>query len=511
MSLAIRWLTIALSLIPLAGVGSGLGAELKLACLFADHGVLQRDKAVPVWGWAEAGQEVTVSFAGQTKTTKVESDGRWRVQLDPMPANQTGQVLLVRCGQELREIHDLLVGEVWLGAGQSNMAMTVSRARNFELEKAQAELPWIRHFKEVSTAAASPREDGQGTWEACSPATVGSFSATLYFFGRALSEELHVPIGLINSSVGGTPIESWIDAGLQRAQPELKEFFESHVANGAAFDEAAAKAAYQKSLERWEQSRLRAKNQGKPLPARPRDPVALFHRKHDIGGLFNGKIAPLIPYAIRGFLWYQGEANAHPGVSQYYQYQLPLLVQDWRRRWGEELPAAWVQLPGFVREGEDWMVVRDAMLKTLRLPRTGMAITTDIGEANDIHPQNKQEVGRRLALWAQSEAYHLQVPASSGPIPIESTVQGNEFRVRFRHAEGGLKALDGDLDGFLISGTDNLWKPAHIRIAGDEIFASHPEVASPQSLRYNWADLPDGDFANGFNLPATPFRLDAPR
>ena len=323
MSLAIRWLTIALSLIPLAGVGSGLGAELKLACLFADHGVLQRDKAVPVWGWAEAGKELTVSFAGQTKTTKVESDGRWRVQLDPMPANQTGQVLLVRCGQELREIHDLLVGEVWLGAGQSNMAMTVSRARNFELEKAQAELPWIRHFKEVSTAAASPREDGQGTWEACSPATVGSFSATLYFFGRALSEELHVPIGLINSSVGGTPIESWIDAGLQRAQPELKEFFESHVANGAAFDEAAAKAAYQKSLERWEQSRLRAKNQGKPLPARPRDPVALFHRKHDIGGLFNGKIAPLIPYAIRGFLWYQGEANAHPGDSQYYQYQLP--------------------------------------------------------------------------------------------------------------------------------------------------------------------------------------------
>ncbi|MFN9915354.1 MAG: sialate O-acetylesterase, partial [Pirellulaceae bacterium] len=138
--------------------------------------------------------------------------------------------------------------------------------------------------------------------------------------------------------------------------------------------------------------------------------MALVHRKHDIGGRFNGKIAPLIPYAIRGFLWYQGDANAHPGVSQYYQYQLPLLVQDWRRRWGEELPAAWVQLPGFVREGEDWMEVRDAMLKTLRLPRTGMAITTDIGEANDIHPQNKQEVGRRLELWAQRESYHLPIP-----------------------------------------------------------------------------------------------------
>ncbi len=363
------------------------------------------------------------------------------VKLDPLAASAEPRPLVAEGAKPNRKAKatDVLVGEVWLGSGQSNMAMTVSRARDFEAEQAAAKLPLIRMFRESSGAAETPQADGKGQWSVCSPESVGAFSATLYFFGREIYHELDVPVGLINSSVGGTPIESWIAAEAQAATPELKADWEAQAKARAAFDEERAKAQFEKALARWRDQAAQAKAAGKPAPRRPIDPVVQRARRGGPGGLFYGKIAPLIPYAVRGVLWYQGEANTRPGKGLLYQYQLPLLVTDWRTRWGQELPFAWVQLPNFQRPGEGWMQVREGMLKTLRLPKTGMAITIDIGDPNDIHPKNKQDVGRRLALWALGDVYGKQLGATSGPLPEGHEIRGNESWSPSRTPQAGCR------------------------------------------------------------------------
>ena len=486
-------------------------AELKLAAIFSDHMVLQREKPVPVWGWTEPSEPITVEFAGQKKTTVADADGKWFVKLDPLPACAEPRTLVVqsKISKHKAEISDVLVGEVWLGSGQSNMAFLVRNARDFNQDQAGAALPLIRMFREESKAAATPQTNASGTWSVCSPETVGSFSATLFFFGRELHRELKVPIGLINSSVGGTPIESWISAEAQAKVPELQAPGGAETKTAAKFDEAQAKANYEKALARWKQQAAKAKAEGQAAPRRPRDPLEQRNRRGGAGGLFNGKIAPLIPYAIRGVIWYQGEANSQPGKGPLYQYQLPALVTDWRSRWGEEFPFAWVQLPNFERPGEGWMLVREAMLKSLRLPHTGMAITVDVGEPKNIHPKNKQEVGRRLALWALGDVYEKQVPATSGPLPAGHAMRGAEIAISFTHIEGGLQAKDGALKGFVIAGEDRQWKPASARIVDDKVIVSSPEVKQPVAVRYAWEADPICNLYNGAGLPASPFRTDA--
>ncbi len=488
---------------------SALVAEVKLAAVFSDHMVLQRDKPVPVWGWAESGAKVTVSFADQTKSATADDTGRWMLKLDPLKANAMPSTLRVGSNRQDRlvKVNDVLVGEVWLGSGQSNMAMTVSRALNFDSEKANADLPLIRMFRESSGGSDEPQTDAKGSWAVCSPDTVGSYSATLYFFGRELHQKLDVPVGLINSSVGGTPIESWVAADAQAATPELRESHQATVDAYEAFDVAKAKAQYEKALAQWKTQAAKAKAEGKRAPRRPVSQLERRQRRSGPGGLFNGKIAPLIPYAIRGAVWYQGEANSHPGKGHLYQYQLPLLVEDWRERWGEDFPFAWVQLPNFERAGEGWMLVREGMLKTLKLPKTGMAITVDIGEAKDIHPRNKQDVGRRLAFWALGDVYDLDV-VTSGPIPVKHAVKGSQVTVTFDHTGDGLVAEGGQLKGFVIAGADDEWKPANAKIKGDTVVVSHPEITSPVAVRYAWKANPDGNLANTAGLPASPFRTD---
>lgn len=483
-------------------------AELRLASVFSDHMVLQRDKPVALWGWADAGAEVIVEFAGQKKSVKAGADGKWQVKLDPMSASAESRTLEVSSsiGNLRFKIEDILVGEVWLGSGQSNMAMSVARARDFEAEKTAANLPLIRMFKEESSSAKSPQPDGKGRWTVCSGETVGSFSATLYFLGRELHRELNIPIGLINSSVGGTPIEAWVSGEAQSKVPELKIALDAAAQEDKKFDPEAAKAGYEKALARWKTAAVKAKADGKPLPRKPKDPIEARSRKGGPGGLFNGKIAPLIPYTMRGAVWYQGEANSHEGKGDLYQYQLPLLISDWRTRWGEDFPFAWVQLPNFKHEGEDWMLVREGMLKTLRLPHTGMAVTVDIGDTNDIHPKNKQEVGRRLSLWALGKVYDKNVPATSGPLPSGHEIKGPEVVVSFAHADGGLTAKGGEVKGFEIAGEDKQWKSAVCRINGDKVIVSSPDVKKPVAVRYAWAADPDCNLGNGAGLPASPFR-----
>lgn len=469
---------IVLLLAPLAHLRA---ADLKLAAIFSDHMVLQRETPVSVWGWADADEKLTVEFGGQRKTAAADASGKWQLKLDPLSASAEPRTLVVQSAKPERrvEVTDVLVGEVWLGSGQSNMAMRVSGARDFATEKAVANFPAIRTFNEASKNSTTLQADGSGKWEVCSPETVGTFSATLYFFGREVHRELNVPVGLINSSVGGTPIEAWIAADVQNP------------------GQRGAKP--------------RATESPEPVTDTATDPVRkrpAAAAKATTGGLFNGKIAPLTPYTLRGVLWYQGEANSHPGKSRAYQKLLPMLVNDWRKRWNEELPFAWVQLPNFNREGEGWSVVREAMLKTLRLPKTGMAITVDIGEAANIHPKNKQEVGRRLSLWALGSVYGKKVPAVSGPLPAGHEVKGSEISVAFKHTDGGLVAKDGELAGFVVAGSDKQWKPALARISGSKVIVSSAEVANPVAVRYAWAPNPVCNLFNGAGLPASPFRTD---
>ncbi|MEQ2006498.1 MAG: sialate O-acetylesterase [Limisphaerales bacterium] len=480
-------------------------ADVKLPAIFGDHMVLQRDTTVPIWGTATPGEEVTVSIAGQTVTAKAAADGKWSVKLAKLAA--AGQHTLTVKGKNTVSFSDVLVGEVWLGSGQSNMAMTVNRAKDFEQEQAAAKFPQIRVFTEASGAAASAQSQGNGSWVVCTPETVGRFSATAYFFGREIHKALNVPVGLINSSVGGTPIESWIAPEAQKASPELKGFFEGQKQAAKDFDPAKAKAKFEQEQAKWKEAAKQAKAEGKPAPKAPRDPVALNERKGNVGGLFNGKISPLIPYAMRGALWYQGEANSVPDKAQFYEAQLKLLVTGWRKLWGHDFPFAWVQLPNFGGPGRDWPLVREAMLKTLALPKTGMAITIDIGEEKDIHPKNKQDVGRRLAAWALGTVYGQKI-ATSGPLPAGHQVRGSEVVLSFKHTDGGLTAKGGELKGFVIAGADKQWKPATARIEGDKVIVSSADVKQPTAVRYAWENWPTCNLYNGAGLPASPFRTD---
>jgi sialate O-acetylesterase len=483
--------------------------ELSLASIFSDHMVLQRDKPVPVWGWAEPGDHVTVEFAGQRRSGKAGADGKWLVRLDPLTANAIPAALTVnsaKSGGPLA-VADVLVGEVWLGSGQSNMAMQVARAAHFDREKAAANLPLVRMFREDSKGAAEPQQRATGSWAVCTPDTVGSFSATLFFFGREIHSALGVPVGLVNSSVGGTPIEAWIDLAAQQAVPALSPYLAMIERERAAFDREAVRKKHEQAVAAWEEKARAARQAGKPVPDRPRNPF-FRHESSAVAGLYNGKIAPLVPFALRGVVWYQGEANTHPGKGKFYGAQLRTLVTDWRAQWGEELPFAWVQLPNYGVQRDDWMLVREGMLETLALPKTGMAITVDIGDPKDIHPGNKLDVGRRLAAWALAHVYGKPVPASSGPLPAGSEIRGSEVVCRFREAEGLRDRDGGEIEGFVIAGEDSQWKPARARIEGTSVVVSAAEVPKPVAVRYAWSPNPKCDLVNAAGLPASPFRTD---
>lgn len=480
-------------------------AEVRLPGLFGDHMVLQSGGKVPVWGWAVAGEKVKVEVAGQTVETAAGADGRWRVDLAPLPSG--GPHTLVVSGGNRIEIKDVLCGEVWLGSGQSNMAMKVNGALDFPKEQADAGHPRLRMFVTAANSAPKPADDCKGEWKVCSAETVGSFSATAYFFGREILREVKTPVGLIVSAVGGTPIDSWVDGDLQRSSPEMRGFFDAQKSDDAAFDPARAKADYEAALEKWKEQVKQARLEKQQPPRKPQDPVAMREKKSNMGGLFNGMIMPLVPYAIRGALWYQGEANTVPAKAPYYQHQLPMLVTDWRKRWGAGFPFAWVQLPNFTGAGRDLSQVREGMLKTLRLPNTGMAVTIDIGEPANIHPKNKQEVGRRLAAWALGTVYGRAGTETSGPLPERHDVRGGEVVVTFSHAEG-LQARGGDPAGFEIAGADQKWQPAVARIEGSKVIVSSPAVPQPAAVRYAWANDPKCNLFNAAGMSASPFRTD---
>ena len=503
-------------LICLVAAGAGLAqtvlADIKLPALFSDHMVLQQDEKCAVWGWADPGEAVTVTIDGQTQSTKTGSDGKWAVKLAKLKVGNP--LTLTLKGKNTITVNDVLVGEVWLGSGQSNMGFLVSSANDFEGEKAKANLPSLRMFTVGREPSPNPLEDCKGSWVVCTPSTVGTFSAALYFHGRELHQKLGVPMGLINSSWGGTAIEAWISAEAQSGEkftrvqePWAKKLTEP-------WDKAKAMAIYEKQAVAYKEAVQKAKATGAKIPRAPQKPLDPRLSQNRPANLFNGMIAPVLPYTIRGAVWYQGEHNAGQSFNDLYGAQLESLIKDWRQRWHQDFAFAWVQLPDFKVpqkepvENDGWVIIREQMLKTLSVKNTGMAITLGLGEADNIHPKKKQEVGRRLALWALGTVYHQKGVAISGPLPQSHVVRGNEVVITFEHTDGGLKAQAGELKGFAIAGADKKFVWANARIDGSKVIVSNPEVKAPQAVRYAWAANPVWSLENGADLPATPFRTD---
>lgn len=487
---------------------AGFGAQLKVASLFGDGAVLQRDAVVPVWGTAAPGDAVEVSFAGQRKTAKADQDGRWRVSLEPVTVSSEPRTMSVSGADgAVLAIHDVLVGDVWLCAGQSNMGMRVDRARDAEKEVSSADLPLLRVFTVGYAPAREPQAECPGDWIHSTPETAGRFSATAFFFGRELHQRLGVPIGLIVAARGGSDITAWTSRDAQDAEPALKPLLRSWGEKDAAYTpavEAEEKAAYETALSDWKTA---IKSEAE-RPKKPRQPVNPRDHWHHPATLYNGMIAPLIPYALRGAIWYQGESNAFTEeTAALYERQLPLLIRDWRARWGPgEFPFAWVQLPFSSATQVAWARIRESMRRALSEPRTGMVVTLDLGEERLLHPLNKQAFAQRLALWARAEVYGEDV-AWSGPLIAGHRVGEKGTLLRFSHAEG-LEAKDGALAGFEACSADGQWRPVVARINNGRVVVPHVEGAAPAAIRYAWANKPEHNLINAAGLPASPFLIE---
>jgi len=385
-----------------------LQGAVKLPALISDHMVLQRGAPVRVWGSADPGEAVRVEFQGQTVAVKAAESGKWSTWLRPLAA---AGPLEMRINDLV--IHDVLVGEVWVASGQSNMEFKLQQAVNHDEEVAKADYPMIHLFQVKRAVADQPAEDVVGTWQVCTPASAKTFSAVQYFFARHLLANLHVPMGMIESDWGGTPAQSWTSKEALAADPALK--FVLDYWDGALAKYPGAKAAWEQRLSAWETTAAEARAAGRNAPPRPGQPEGPGH-PNTPAGLWNGMIAPLVPYTIRGALWYQGESNANSDLHAYnYRRLFGAMIQDWRNRWGQgDFPFLFVQLANYQTNGR-WPVLRESQTETLRLANTAMAVTIDVGEAKDIHPKNKQDVGLRLALAARAIAYG-QAVEYSGPM-----------------------------------------------------------------------------------------------
>ena len=469
---------------------SSLFAAVKPHALFTDGMVLQREIAVPIWGTADNGEKVTVEFNGQSVATTA-TDGKWMVRLKPLKAG--GPFTLKINNLELKNV---LVGDVWICSGQSNMQWSVKQSDNAEAEIANAKYPMIRLFSVPRVEVNTPQSDLKANWQECTPANVADFSAIGYFFGRDLHKNLNVPIGLIDNAVGGSPAESWMQTELLNGDAEYKQFHAAYPQQMERYNQAVEK--HKEAVEKAKAAGTRPPN----APGRPWMP----------SGLYNGMLAPLVPYAIKGAIWYQGESNA--GRAYQYRRLFPAMIQNWRERWGQgDFPFLFVQLAAFGPNApkigdSDWAELREAQTLTLTAsPKTGMASAIDVGTYDDIHPKNKLPVGARLALAARSVAYNQKL-VFAGPMYAGMKANGDKITLKFNHTGGGLEAKGGELKGFLIAGEDKVWREAKAEIKGKQIVVSSAEVTKPVAVRYAWAKYPTVNLYNKEGLPANPFRTD---
>ena len=549
-------------------------AAVKLPAIFGDHMVLQREAAVPVWGWADPGETVTVTAGNDRATATADKDGQWSLKLEKLRASVTPIEVTVT-GKNTIKFTDVLVGDVWVCSGQSNMEFGIKAFMTPE-ELAATANPQIRLFSVPKWVAPAPARDiapapdnmpALGKWQVCTPEMLvktgewSGFPATGYYFGRDVQAYTKLPVGLIGSSWGGTRINSWTSLKTLQANPsmtsmakgaaefrdnyeQIKKTYETVTApqwkvtlDKWKADNKAVIDAYEAEAKAWPQLAREAAAKKLPQPPRPRgpkpprEPVDPIHNNQTSTALFNGMIAPLTPFAIKGVIWYQGEANADQPA--FYEIALPALIKDWRAYWGQgDFPFLIVQLPNFMQvkpqpTESTWAGTREAQSKALSLPNTGLAVTIDIGEANNIHPADKADVGHRLALAAQRVAYGRADAVTSGPVLKTFAVEGAKIRVTFDHIGGGLTpgnapdkfyaiqrkpvpaAKPSKLEGFAIAGADGKFVWADAVIDGASVLVSNPQVAQPVSVRYAWADNPLCNLYNIEGLPAAPFRTDA--
>lgn len=480
-------------------------ADVRLPAIVSDHMVLQQEVAANVWGWAEPGEKVTVKFAGQTLATTAAGNGEWSVKLAELPPGTKGELTVA--GKNALTVADVIVGEVWVCSGQSNMEWIVANSMDAEAETKAATYPELRMFTVTKKAALEPQQDCVGKWEVCTPESVPRFSAVGYFFARHLYQTLGQPVGMIHSSWGGTPAEFWVPTPILKRDADFQPIMKAWDEKVAAYPKA--KEAYAAALEKWKEADKAAKESGAKSPPAPRAPQG-GDAFGSPGCLYNGMIEPIADYTIRGAIWYQGEANA--AQAQLYRKLFPTMIRSWRAMWESEFPFLFVQLANFMARHPEptdssWARLREAQTMTLETPRTGMAVAIDIGEADNIHPKNKQEVGRRLALAAEATVYYVD-QEFSGPIFTGGQAEDGKFRLSFRNSDGIKASDDGKLKGFAIAGEDRKFVWAEATVEGDHVIVSSPQVAAPVAVRYGWADNPEVNLVNATGLPASPFRTD---
>ena len=505
-----------------------LVAEVRPNSLFTDGAVLQRDQSIPIWGTARDGESITVELNDQ-KVTTIAENGVWRVDLKPIRAG--GPFTLTFTGDNTVTVNNILVGEVWVCSGQSNMEWNFNKAANADEERPKASYPKIRMYTVAKKISIKPLTEAQGTWVECSPEKVGGFSAVGYFFARDLFQRLGIPVGMIHTSWGGTPAQAWTSIEGLAKDPELKSYLEkanaardnfpaaleAHPAKLAEFKalkntwEETVNKPYQELLRIWTEESAKAAQTGQAVPPKPElaskapsPPIGPEGNQNSETTLFNGMIHPLIPYAIKGAIWYQGESNA--SQSRLYQTLFPAMIADWRTRWNQgDFPFLFVQIAPFNGQPPE---IREAQLLTLtNSPNTAMTVTTDVGDAKDIHPTRKEPVGQRLALGARALAYGEKIEYS-GPLYQAMEVKGSEAILSFSHTGSGLLAKDGELKGFTLAGADGNFIPATAKIDGTKIVVTAAGVTDPKAVRYGWANVPDVNLFNQEGLPASPFRTD---
>jgi len=474
-------------------------AELILGTPFADHMVLQRDRPIPVWGWTAPGAKVSVSLAGQSGTATANAQGEWIATLPALPAGGPHEMIVT--GPEEVRFQNVLVGEVWVCSGQSNMVMALSETDTAAEDIAAADYPQMSVLKLNAQQAGLPEKVPQKPrpkWVPASPATASGFSAVAYSFGREIHRELGVPVGLIVGAAGSTSSEPWTPREGLALEPSLTKW------HAAALEEDEK---YRAALTEWTKS-----DKSQPQPVHPyllpQDP------QRNTGALFQGTIAQVVPFGIRGVIWYQGESNRGDSSQAYFAW-MTALVRGWRAEWGQgDFPFYYVQIGALASWRPNWQIpdIWEGQTWALNLPNTGMAVILDLcGDLKNIHPRQKREVGRRLALWALAKNYGRKDLSFSGPVFRSSTVEDGKIKITFDHTFGGLRARDGKpLTWFTIAGEDRCFVPADAEIVGETIVVSSKEIPLPMAVRFAWDEAAQPNLINAAGLPAGAFRTNQP-
>jgi sialate O-acetylesterase len=497
--------------------GAPVRADVVPAFVFSDNAVLQRDKPIAVWGTADAGEKVSVSFSGKTANTTADAVGKWRVDLPALPANLTPTDLVIK-GKNTITRTGILVGEVWIASGQSNMEWMVKESDEAALEiPSSARFPMIRHLRTESKLSQIPQTTGSGVWKVAGPETTGDFTGVGYYFARSLYEYLNVPVGIINSTRGASNIRGWMDPGALKNDPTIADISKAWAENWAksVAGYPAEKAKLDAAIAKWEADKAAAEAAGKPFTT-PRVKEwwgGLAGGPNDQGqpaGLYNGMIHPYVQYAMRGVIWYQGEGNN--GQHEAYSRLFPAMIKGWRAQFGQgDFPFYWAQLSASDKPtGTMWAYFREAQTKTLSVPNTGQAVTIDVGSPS-IHPGRKREVGRRLARLALARTYGQKI-IDSGPVFKEAVREGSGYRISFTNTiwQHRLSTNHYSLEGFELAGADKVFKSAKAVFSDDRttVLVTSADVPEPVAVRYAWRDFPNAGLYNREGLPAVPFRSD---